>query len=622
MVYIRYIMRNYKLRILPSFTRHIYMKSSHIILLSSIIFCLTWILYANTLNNRFAFDDKSLIVENRFLREGTTLREIFTTNYRYGVGFITEGLYRPLVVATYVMNNNNLNPRPFHFFNITLNALNSPLLFLLILLLIGNVHIAFFTALIYSFHPVHTEAVANIAGRPEILCAFFILLSWIVLEKAIKHTWLLAIGALLYFAALLSKETATVVPFMIFSTDWFLKRPVTHKLMIFKYIILSTMLCLYLVVRWSILGETATGLEPLFADNPIFHSPFQERIATALSVFLRYCGVLLFPYKLSADYSYHHLPIYNSFFHIVPIFAFLIITIIITISIYFRNKLPVWGLSAILFFFPYILVSNIIFPIGTIMGERLMYLPSAGFSLFLGALLTILMNRQRLITVFAILLIIIAFGSKTVLRNREWYDDYTIFKAGIQVAPNSVKILYNMGFLSGTKGMFIEREKYYNKALEIYPDYGPALSGMGKSLYNQGRYDESLLYYEKAVSISPENAIAHYDYACVLEKIGRFQEAENEYYTAIKISPQNPLLFQGLGGLMISIGNYSLSIKYLEHALELGGNKNIILNNLAVAHYFSGNFAAASEYVKKAEIIGLRVNSELVKSINEKLQKQ
>jgi len=592
-------------------------RSREIVFSSVILFLLTFLLYANTLHNRFAFDDKSLIVDNRLLHEGTSLREIFTTNYRYGVGFVDEGLYRPLVILTYVLNNQDFDPLPFHLFNVIVNSVNSVLLFLLVYFLFGKRVLAFFSSLVFAFHPVHTEAVANIAGRPELLCAMFLLLSWLFLEKPGKAIGT-AVGAVSYYAALFSKETAIVFPFMVFLADYAMGRRVTRKANIYKYITLSVILASYLALRWRLLGETAAGLEPNFVNNPIYHSPLPERIATALSVFVRYLSILVFPMRLSADYSYDHLHIYRSLFHPVPFLGLIFLIVLSSLPLVCRGSRREFGTASVVFLVPYFLVSNIFFPIGTIMGERLMYLPSAGFSIAFGAALAALKNRSGKAASALLILLLVLYSSRTITRNRDWYDDFTVFTSALKIAPGSVKVLCNMAFLMDERGDRLTGETFYRRALEIYPDYDAALSGLGKNLYDQGRLTESAVYYKKAVEVSPEKASAHYDYGMVLVKLGKYREAEKELTRAIELSSRNPKLYQGLGNLRLSQGKYEEAIRNYEEAMRLGGSKLISLNNMALSSYRLGDYSRAMEYVRLAESLGIRLHPEMVRSIREK----
>jgi len=592
-------------------------KTREIVLLSVLLFFLTFLLYANTLHNRFAFDDKSLIVDNRLLHEGTSLKEIFTTNYRYGVGFVEEGLYRPLVILTYVLNNDDFDPLLFHAFNVTVDSFNSVLLFLLIYFLFRKSALAFFSSLLFAFHPVHTEAVANIAGRPELLCAMFLLLSWLLLERPGK-TLGTAAGAVSYSAALLSKETAVVFPLVVLAADYAAGRRITRKNNIYKYITLSAVLTCYLVVRWRLLGETAAGLKPNFVNNPIYYSPLPERIATALSVFVRYLSVLVFPVRLSADYSYNHLHIYRSLFHPLPLLGLILLIAVSSLPRVCRERWPEFGVASAVFLMPYLLVSNIFFPIGTIMGERLMYLPSAGFSIAFGAALAALKNRSGKAALVLLSVILILYSSRTVIRNRDWYDDFTVFTSALKVAPRSVKVLCNMAFLMDKRGDRLTGETFYRRALEIYPDYDAALSGLGKNLYDQGRLDESAAYYRRAVEVSPEKASAHYDYGMVLVKLGKFREAESELTRAIELSSRNPKFYQGFGNLKLSQEKYEEAIEYYEEAMRLGGSKLVSLNNMALSSYQLGDYSRALEYVRLAESLGIRLHPEMVQSIREK----
>ena len=97
-----------------------------------LLFVLSFVLNVNTFHNKFALDDDGLIQNNRFISNGTTLKEIFTTNYRFGANNDKDGLYRPVVMLSYVLNAKTLNPMPFHFINVLINAINPVLLFFLI----------------------------------------------------------------------------------------------------------------------------------------------------------------------------------------------------------------------------------------------------------------------------------------------------------------------------------------------------------------------------------------------------------------------------------------------------------------------------------------------------------
>lgn len=586
------------------------------------VFVLVFLVNSGTLFHRFAFDDKSLIVDNLFLKNKPPLSTIFTTNYRAGSGNVGDGLYRPLVMISYIMNARQpLSPFPFHLFNVTVNALNSVLFCMFIFHLFKNLPLAVLSSILFGFHPIHTEAVANISGRPELIYVFFILLAWIIRERWLYSTGIFIMVVFLYVCGLLSKETAVMFPFMIIAYDILKNRPLFSLRHGIEYSVLALSTAAYLFWRWHLLGTTAAGLVPDFTDNPLYHVSFLSRIATAFGVYARYVGLLVAPLRLSADYSYNQIPVLTTFFHILPIFGIFLFFMAVVAAIVFRRHILI-PFSIILILFPYILVSNIIFPVGTIMGERLLYLSAGGISLFTAFGILRLYEKNRAIAVFVFIPLMIFFTGKTVARNEAWYDDETLFSTDVKHAPNSVKILCNLGYLTGKAGNIEESKEYFRKAIDIYPEYTEALRGYGKRLYDQKRYEESLQYYARAVHSAPDDVNARNDYGIVLGKTGRLDEAEEQFAASIKLNPNSPLPYQEMSGICIDRGWYEKALDYLRTAERLGGDRRIILNNSAVAFYLLKDYSSAFQALKEAEAAGVSINEELAGAIRAAVQKR
>ncbi len=581
------------------------------------VFCLTWLLFANSLNNKFAFDDKSLVVNNKMLLHDISLSEIFSTNYRAGADFTGDGLYRPMVILSFALNSHGKtpNPLPFHLFNVTLNALNAILFVILVLILFKNLPVAILSGFIFAFHPIHTESVANIAGRAELLYVFFLFLAWIILEKYRTKYFSIAVGSILLFASLLSKETAMMLPFMLLGRDIILKRPLKNTYSILKYSALGLTIVFYLIIRLVVLGSTAGVVVPAFVDNPLYFTGSVERIITAFGVLCRYFLLLFFPVNLSSDYSFNQIPIYSSILHLLPIAGISILAGMTALALHYRNRYPVYFISLILFFFPYIIVSNILFPIGTIMGERLMYLPLAGFSLAFGFIFTQFLKNWHIpvITLYVILLSL--YAVKTFTRNMAWYDDYTLLTTDLKISPNNVKILSSLGNITGKMETIQESMDYFRRALDILPYYVPALRGYGKRLYDLGKYEESSRYYQRAAATDPNDAEAHTDYGIVLDKLNRLDESEKELRLSIKIDPTNPLPYEALSLVMLEKEEFGKAIECLNRASERGGNEKVILNNMAMAQFLSGNVTTAYQIVQRAESRGIPINQDMAQTI-------
>jgi protein O-mannosyl-transferase len=597
------------------------MKKTHsslrsLLLLCGAVFAAVWLLYVGDLSNGFAFDDKSLIVDNTFLSHRTSLSTIFSTNYRAGSGFTGDGLYRPVVMLSYLLNSGpSRSPLPFHLFNNTLHALNAALLVLLAAKLFGSLPLAVLAGLIFGFHPVHTEAVANITGRPEIMWVMFLLAGWLVYLYRPRRIWAIGAASVLFFGALLSKETAVLFPILLFAIDHGVRGIRIDRRTVFAYTVFAGIVGIYLVLRWHVLGSTAAGLDPKFVDNPIAHAPLISRESTALVVFLKYILLLVIPYRLTADYSYNQIPILSSLLHPLPLLGIALLAGMIAYVWIARRRSPILLCSLVLFLIPYLFVSNLIFPIGTIMGERLLYFPVAGFALAISLLFQFTVKRWKTVSVVSAAFLLGAYGVKSYSRSLEWRSDTTLFTADARTSPRSVKVLCNLGYLAGARGSFDESLVYYRRALEIFPDFDEALRGYGKKLYDLKRYDESVQYYARAVSVSPDNTEIRNDYGIVLEKIQRYGEAEEQFAASIRMNPSNPIPYQEMGGIMLIKGEYGHALEYLRRAETLGGDSRLIMNNSAAAEFLSGNISGAYILLQKAESMGIPINDDLAANI-------
>ena len=185
-----------------------------------------FLLYANTLGHDYTVDDTTVIKNNKFTVQGFAgLDEIFTTSYRAGYWDRTEGLYRPISVAMFAMEWAIAPEQPWlgHFMNVFIYALTAVVLFSLMRSLLRKMHpfIPLLVTLLWIFHPVHTEVVANIKSRDELLSFFFgiLTLRLLMLHLDSKKTYALIVSFIVFFLGLLSKENsvtwAGVIPLAI-----------------------------------------------------------------------------------------------------------------------------------------------------------------------------------------------------------------------------------------------------------------------------------------------------------------------------------------------------------------------------------------------------------------------
>jgi len=496
-----------------------------------ICFVLVFLIYSQTLSGDFVFDDRLIVNHYSLLNNLNNLPEIVTMGY----WTIESGLYRPVILLSYALNFSFLGSSPysFHLVNLILYVFTGYLLYLLIKRLFPKQKLlAYLTSILFLVLSIHTEAVANIVGRAEILALFFSLLAFLEVIKKKSNIWLIGLWL---FLALGSKETA-IATWPILLLISFYKNKFSFKDVFKKYSIpLFFSAFIYFVARALVLGPYFLVTNATLVENPLKFVSFFERINTALQVLVIYFKKTLWPFNLCSDYSYNQIPIVGSFFNLKTLLGLAILLFFIISLIFFFKRKPILALGSAFFLFPFLVISNLIFPIGTIAGERLMYYPSVGLCIFLAYGLTRL-NKIKPKKIFHLLALVIFvsliafYGSVSFIRNFDWLTEKNLFISAAKCAPQSVLSRSNMS----TVYYF---ENRYDKALEeniaahqIYDKYDKAINNAG------------LIYW----------------------KTNRLEEAKQEYFRAIKNWPPYKGVYDNLILLELSQGNIEQAKKWIK----------------------------------------------------------
>src|SRR5262249_48983466 len=153
-------------------------RSKSLLLFLFILFT-TLLCYWNSLLGEFVGDDHIVVERNRDIRSLSYIPKLFHQNY-WGEGYEDQGNYRPLTNVSFAVNYavGGLEPFGYHLLNVLLHAANGALVFLLIRRYTKHEYLSLAAALLFIVHPVHVEAVSQIAGRTELLAGVFCLLSW------------------------------------------------------------------------------------------------------------------------------------------------------------------------------------------------------------------------------------------------------------------------------------------------------------------------------------------------------------------------------------------------------------------------------------------------------------
>ena len=336
--------------------------------------------YINISGNGFALDDFGLL--NPLVRDGEWVR-LATSDYWAGSDGLRSGLYRPLTTILLAAEFQvwGESPTPYHVLSAILHAVNSLLVHLLVQRL-GGPMVGGLAGILFAVHPIHTEAVAGLGGRADLLAALGVLgVLW--LRGRGRILW----AVLVFSGGLLAKEQAVVLPALALALDWHGRTMGRLGRLPWKeYALYGLVVALWLALRLQVLGGFAvpdiSGL-----DNPLAELAPSVRIANAGAIAWRYLGLLVVPYKLSADYSFAALPVYADFFSWALVASAALGMAILLVVCKFARAPGLRSLGALWMLIAFSLVANVAAPIGTIMAERLLYLPSVGFCLLVAALM-------------------------------------------------------------------------------------------------------------------------------------------------------------------------------------------------------------------------------------------
>ncbi|MBL4654730.1 MAG: glycosyltransferase family 39 protein, partial [Bacteroidia bacterium] len=423
-----------------------------------VLFVFSILLYQNTFNNGYALDDHTVISANKFTKQGiSAITTIFTHAYWFGYDGSNNAVYRPFSLIIFAIEYDlfGKSAKISHIINVTLYGLTGILLFLTLLKLFKNNAsipkvnvrtISLVVSLLFLAHPIHTEVVANIKSRDEILSLLFVLFSIYLIfsylkSNAIKH---LLGGLICFLIALLSKETIfsfiAIIPILLycFTNE--------HKHSIIKlssgYLIVGA---IYLLLRISFLNKSFSGdfANDVMTNSLLATNGYLDRLASCFFILLKYIALFLYPKDLTYDYSFNQIPNLE-FFDLKSIASILIIIGLLLFAI---KKLPsknIFSFSILYFFISISIVSNIVIIIGAPMAERFAYVPSLGFCIALGYFLVLISDKIKFLTnhpqvkVFSLLaILLLAYSFKTVSRNNAWKNNLTLFETDIETSNNS-----------------------------------------------------------------------------------------------------------------------------------------------------------------------------------------
>ena len=627
-----------------------------------ILILFVFLLYGNTLRNDYSLDDNLIFLDNPLIEKGISgLPEIFTTKYVSRDDRSYD--YRPIVKLSAGIDFFlwKFNPHLSHLVNILLYAFLLIVLFRLLrmVFLHFDTLLMFIILILFAAHPVHTEVVASIKNRDELFSMIFSISAAIsFLQWITKGNFRYFItGLLLFFLAMLSKTSALVfvaiIPLLVFYTQ----TQKSGKPFVIALTLLVTAGLFFVIPQ--ILLEGA-GRNPDYFENPLFYEKGLElRLGLAGMTLLHYLALLIFPVKLLYYYGYNTIPLV-SVFSLLPILSIIIHVLLLIFGFLMLKKKNPVGLGILYYMLAVSMFSNILMPVVGIVADRFVFNASLGFSIIIGYLIfkgmqikspKHLLQKSLKYLSFMFIPMILLYSYRTISRNFDWKNTFTIFETDMPHLENSCKanVVYAdalfkqvvRNFNNSSKSSqnekhtelaiihlkrsieiydqyanawntlgavhfmlkkdFSAAKKYFFKAYSIDSDYAEAAFNIGHTYENMQQPDSALYFYEIAVQIDPRYAMAQNKKILLLFQTGDTLTALKENAELNEMFPESDIAYINLGNYFFLKGDTTEAFIQWEKAIENVPDNPGLLDAI-ISYYILKDNSEKAEYYRKISI--------------------
>lgn len=534
--------------------------------LLSLLFFTAAAVYINTLPNDLVYDDEFFITANRWITGPGHIGEIFSSSlWGFKLG-VDSNYYRPLVhlvlMAEYLFFGTD--PWGYHLVNVITHAANTALVFLIAVYLtepkieegkplFGGLLVPFAASLFFATHPVHVEAVAPASVIAELSLSFCYLLSFYLyarhdVEGGLRKAAYF-IASIIFFAfGMFLKETAITLLSIILLHDLIIGKTLRHVRSMashaLKYLPFVLVIILYLFAR-------RYGLGSVVPVKQVSYLTAYQYLINIIPLLGDYIRLLFLPTGLKAFYTFHPVESLGEigWQAFLALFAALVF---ISLMVWKGGRAVIFSaLWAAASLSPALYIPGV-GARGSAFAERYLYIPSTGFAIILAAFLFVILkhlgeklDKKRLERAFltAAFALSAAYSMGTVLRNRVWENNYTLWKDTAEKTTDSSVVYINLGAAADAIGLRDEAIGAYNSALKLSPYSVELHNNLGVLYSETGRLDEAIDAYRRAKALSFNYgtlSVIHLNLGDLYMRKGLEKEAVAEYEKALDYDPENP----------------------------------------------------------------------------------
>ena len=570
---------NAKRRAAPWPARHP-RTSSVLLVLSAFAF----IAYANSLGNGLVFDDNLVISHARQIWNFKEPPVPFDRPSRQPVSLPADQQITHRPVRTIVMAIEyhffGWNPAGYRAVNILLHTLNGLLVFIVLRAMTSGPWPALVAAVLFVLHPIQTESVAYIAGQRDILFTLFYLVGFLayVRYRATDRTGYLGLAGLAYIFGILTKEMAITLPMVCIAYDLFRSLPGRGPAVsspIWKAL-RSGLQASFDRSKWLYLVMGVVSALFLFyfvvVANPshqrgLYGGGVGPTLMTSARIMVHYVKQMTFPLTLNAD-SYGAFSVSRSIADPWGLFAFLVLAGL-WYGLFRLLRTDRWSTFGGVWFFLTLLPVSQIVPHQELVAEHFLYLPSVGFCLVLSLLMERALSTRAAPAAAALFgIALLLLGIRTVLRNRDWKDELTLWTKAVQVAPHSYWAHQRLGDAYKALSRYVEAIREYEAVQTLTPGYATEYIAIGDSHRRMGQYTEAADQFKQALAISPGSVAARLGLTHAYLAMGLLERARETHAPIARFVSKAAQEFRETGDAKMAEGLAAEAVHAYRNGLE------------------------------------------------------
>jgi protein O-mannosyl-transferase len=562
--------------------------------------------YHNCFRVPFLLDDLRSIMENQTIRHLWPLWGPLSPPSKLTV----EG--RPVVNLTLAINYalGGVTPWGYHALNLAIHILAGLTLFGIVRRTLlrpalrdrfgaAANRLALAIAVVWTVHPLQTEAVTYVAQRAESLMGLFYLLTIYCFIRGVESGRPAGWYALSVTACLLgmgTKEVMVSAPLMVLLYDWMfvagsLSEAWPRRWRLYVGLAATWVLLGYLVANASSRGGSAGfGTETSWWTYAL----------TQCRAVVHYLRLSVWPYPLVFDYGTATVKHLGQALPYALVLAALAAGTVIALC-----RRQAIGFLGVWFFAILAPSSSVVTVVTQTMAEHRMYLSLAAVVTLGVMAINALLGRHSSAVFLALAL---GFGFLTAQRNEDYRTELSIWSDTVAKRPDNARAHNNLGLALQQAGRTREAVEHYEQALQIKPDYADAHYNLGIVFFREGKLDDAIGHFEHALRISPDYTKAHYNLGIVFMQEGKLSDAIGHFEEALRIDPDYAKAHANLGTALARMGKNEEAAAQFEQALRINPDLIEPLNNLAwllatLPPTHGGNAARAVDLAQRASVL-------------------